>query len=372
MRRMALVRAASSAPRSRPSTNGLASLRMSTGRLAQVGEGGVAGAEVVDGQVDAEGAEAAEALQHGLLVGHEHALGDLQHQLARVQPGGVEGAGHVLEQVGLLELAHRQVDAEERVGLEREPALPVAGGLAGGVQHPAADGHDQAGVLGQGDELARHDQAPVGMVPADQRLQPGQAAAAELDHRLVADGELLADDGPAQRRLEVEPLHGPGVHGRVEHPDPGPAGRLGRVHGHVGVAQQPLGVLVAAAGHADPDAGPGQHLAAGHGDRGAQDGRQPLAQGDRLGLVADLGDEHGELVAAEPGRQVVRLQAAPQPLGHHPQDLVAGGVAEAVVDGLEVVQVQQQQGRPGIGRACPGRPAPPAAAGRTRSGWPAR
>src|SRR5215211_3104732 len=123
---------------------------------------------------------------------------------------------------------------------------------AGGVQDPAADGHDQAGVLGQGDELARHDQAPVGMVPADQRLHPGQAAAGQLDHRLVADRELLADDGPAQGRLEVEALHGPGVHGRVEHPDPGPAGRLGRVHGHVGVAQQPLGVLVAAAGQADP------------------------------------------------------------------------------------------------------------------------
>ena len=257
MRRMALVRAASSAPPQQAVHERRGQLEGVDGQGLEVGEGGVAGAEVVDGQVDAEGAEAAEALQHGLLVGHEHALGDLQHQLARVQPGGVEGAGHVLEQVGLLELAHRQVDAEERVGLEREPALPVAGGLAGGVQHPAADGHDQAGVLGQGHELARHDQAPVG----------------------------------------------------------------------------------------DTDAGPGQHLAAGHGDRGAQHGRQPFAQGDHLGLAADPGDEHGELVAAEAGRQVAGLQAAPQPLGHHPQDLVAGGVAEAVVDGLEVVQVQQEQGR---------------------------
>ena len=39
------------------------------------------------------------------------------------------------------------------------------------------------------------------MVPADQRLHPGQAAAGQLDHRLVADRELLADDGPAQGRL---------------------------------------------------------------------------------------------------------------------------------------------------------------------------
>src|SRR5215204_4332805 len=50
-----------------------------------------------------------------------------------------------------------------------------------------------------------------------------------------------------------------------------------------------------------------------------------------------------------PGGGVGGLQAAPQPLGHHPQDLVAGGVAEAVVDGLEVVQVEQEQGRGGAG-----------------------
>jgi hypothetical protein len=73
----------------------------------------------------AAGPEAAEALQHGLLVGGEDALGDLQHQLARVEAGGVEGAGHVLEQVGLLELADRQVHAEERVGLEGRRTRPA-------------------------------------------------------------------------------------------------------------------------------------------------------------------------------------------------------------------------------------------------------
>jgi len=124
----------------------------------------------------------------------------------------------------------------------------------------------------------------------------------------VGEGGLL---GPAQRRLEVEALHGPGVHGGVEHPDPGPAGRLGRVHGHVGVAQQPFGVLVVAPGQPHPDAGPGQDLAAGHGHRGAQDGGQPLAPGHRLGLVGDLGEEHGELVPAEPGRRCRRAPGSP-------------------------------------------------------------
>jgi hypothetical protein len=94
----------------------LGQLQRVHGEALEVGQGGVAGAEVVDGQVDAEGPEAAEAVQHRPLVGGEDALGDLQHQLARVEAGGVERAGHVLEQVGLLELADRQVDAEEGVG----------------------------------------------------------------------------------------------------------------------------------------------------------------------------------------------------------------------------------------------------------------
>jgi hypothetical protein len=93
--------------------------------VLEVGQGRVAGAEVVDGQVDPEGPQAGEALQHGLLVGGDHALGDLQHQVARVEPGGVQGAGHVLEQVGLLELADRPVDAQERRAGKREAALPV-------------------------------------------------------------------------------------------------------------------------------------------------------------------------------------------------------------------------------------------------------
>jgi len=116
-------------PEQQPVHERLGQLEGVHGQAARVGHGEVAGAGVVDGQVDPEGAQAAQALQHGLLVGGQDALGDLQHQLARAQPRGVEGAGHVLEQVGLLELAHRQVDAEERVGLEREPAPPVAGRL---------------------------------------------------------------------------------------------------------------------------------------------------------------------------------------------------------------------------------------------------
>ena len=62
--------------------------------------------------------------------------------------------------------------------------------------------------------------------------------------------------------------------------------------------------------------------------------------GDVLGLDdAVVRDDDGELVATEAGQQVPGPQALPQPVGHRDEQLVADVVAEAVVDGLETVQV---------------------------------
>ena len=50
-----------------------------------------------------------------------------------------------------------------------------------------------------------------------------------------------------------------------------------------------------------------------------------------------------ELVAAEAGEQVPGAGEGAQPVGGQPQQLVAGGVPEGVVDLLELVDVEQQQ-----------------------------
>ena len=58
--------------------------------------------------------------------------------------------------------------------------------------------------------------------------------------------------------------------------------------------------------------------------------------------AGEVGEQHRELVAAEPRGRVAGSEQAFEPAGHGAQQCVAGGVAEAVVDGLEVVQVEQQ------------------------------
>ena len=65
---------------------------------------------------------------------------------------------------------------------------------------------------------------------------------------------------------------------------------------------------------------------------------------DRLVVVHPAGQDH-ELVAAEPGHDVVRVaHHLGQPLAEHGQQVVAGVVAERVVDVLEAVQVEQDHG----------------------------
>ena len=69
----------------------------------------------------------------------------------------------------------------------------------------------------------------------------------------------------------------------------------------------------------------------------------------RLGQVAQ---HHDELIATEAAEQVVVAQVLVQAGGCGLQQRIAGGVAEAVVDGLEAVQVDEQHGQRATAVAC--------------------
>ena len=62
------------------------------------------------------------------------------------------------------------------------------------------------------------------------------------------------------------------------------------------------------------------------------------------GAALDVGDEHGELLAAEAGQQVARPQAGGERRADPLEHQVAHGVAVSVVQRLEAVDVRHQQG----------------------------
>ena len=81
-------------------------------------------------------------------------------------------------------------------------------------------------------------------------------------------------------------------------------------------------------------------------DRTAERVEDPFRGLDRRPQVVHVLEQDRELVAAKPGRSVGRPDAGRDPLGHLEEHAVAGGVTKAVVDGLEVVEVDEQHRHP--------------------------
>src|SRR6266508_275457 len=321
------------------------------GQAAKVAEGGVAGAEIVDRQPHPQAVELGQGDRGGGDIGDQQALGQLQGQVAGLQAGGGKGLGDLGGQVGLGELDRGQVDADAQLLAAGDGGLPVAGLLAGAVQHPGADRDQQAGLLGKGDEAARGQQPPGWVLPAHQRLQAGDPPAGKVNDRLLAKAELVAVQGAAQIGLQLGAVDDSGAHARVEDPKARSAVGLGLVHGHVGVTDQ-VERLGARPGDDDADAGVDLDVAAGHRDRRGQCLQQPLGGGERVGGAAGVLDQDDELVAAEPGDGVAGPYVGAQPLGDQGEQLVADLVSEGVVDGLEAVQVQQQHGQQAAVAVC--------------------
>ena len=90
----------------------------------------VAGAEVVDREVEAESTERTERAQRRLGVAHQRALGDLEPERARHDARVVQDTRHVVRQRGLGELAGREVHAHREwrcVGRGAVPARRLRG-----------------------------------------------------------------------------------------------------------------------------------------------------------------------------------------------------------------------------------------------------
>ena len=219
--------------------------------------------------------------------------------------------------------------------------LPDRGLPASLLDHPAADRHDQASLLGDRDEGERADQATVGMVPAQHRLHRDDGAVAQPDHRLVVKLQFLALDRTLQVVLDLHVLDHPRAHDLIEDLVAAAAVLLGAVEGGVGVPDQTLGFLAAGADR-DSDAGADEVLPA------AQDEGPGERLGDALGdprgavLAADVLGEDGEFVPAEAGHGVRGAQGLLDPGGDRGQQLITGGMSETVVDQLELVEVQEE------------------------------
>ena len=214
-----------------------------------------------------------------------------------------EPRGDRAGEAGGVHVARRDVDGDRH----RQPLRAPPGDLGERrLQHVLRQLGHQPGRLGDGDELVRRDPPALRVHPAHQRLQAGDLAV-EADLGLVVQLDLAGVERAAQIAQQAEPVGGVAVALGLVHLD-ARAVPLRLVHRHVRAAQQPLGVERVVGEDGDSGAGLQHEGEPVEVERGAERGDQ--VAGDALGAGGGVGDgqQHGELVAAEPRR----LRAARQ------------------------------------------------------------
>ena len=180
-----------------------------------------------------------------------------------------------------------------------------------------------------------------GWLPAEQRLDSDDREVRERDDRLVFEPELIALERAAQIVLHPQARDRPAAHALVEHLVPGAASVLGPVHRRVRVADQLIRALPAG-GERDPDAGRDEMLASREHERTRERSRDPLRGVDRVALGGDVLEQDSELIAPESRHRVAPAQRMLEARRRGRQQLVSDVMAEAVVDQLEVVEVEEQ------------------------------
>ena len=202
---------------------------------------------------------------------------------------------------------------------------------------------------------------------------PDDARRREVVDRLVLEEQLVVLDRVAQRLFGLDAADGPRPDLLVEHRDAVAAVRLGVVHRGVGLVQHGLGVDVRGARRN------GQPDARGHDDLAAVDRRTVGADRRRSRARCRPRRRRRRRRAARrrtrrrpSGPRCRRRGARPRPLRDLDEQLVAGGVAERVVDRLEPVEVDEQhRGAQAVAArrwrtsGSGGRPPAPGSAGRS-------
>ena len=325
------------------------------GEPAQVGERRVPGAEVVEAEAHAGELQLLERLDRGVDVVEQHRLGDLEVQAGGVGAGVRQRPGDPLGQVGLGQLAGREVDRHEDLGADPLPVGELAARLA---QQLGAEGADEAGVLGHGDELGGAHAGVRRVDPAGQRLEAEEAAVGQLDDRLVGEPELAPLEAPAQAQLEGAALLDLRAHLDVEDLDAG-IGLDGAGHGDTGVGDELVDGLPSppTSATAMPTAAPMNASSSSMTKARSIDSTTRGGEVGGGGGVGDALDHDDEAVLREAADERVGPDRGHDPAGGLAHEAVTGGVAEGIGDDRDPLEPDEEHGdRAAVhGERAPGR-----------------
>ena len=333
---------------------GAVDLEHGDGQTLNVDKGRIAGAEVVQGNVDAQLAQTLQALIDGLPFNHHGGFGQLELQTSLGDLVLVHDVGHRLHELLVLELLEGHIDGELDVVIALQRQLVQV--LAGLMHHPVAQWDNQPAFLRHRDELSRRQQTPIGVLPAHQPFRTDDAVAGDVDARLVVQHEFLIADGAADLGFQTQYLlrrvrHVLGVELVVA-----ALVTLGNAHGHVGIGEHDIHrharLLVHGNAHADIHANGMLRYREGLG-HGLQDTLEVDAT-LRLHRPQSILIYNRELIASDAGQRMMRGKAGRNTLGNQLNQGIACALSVGSVYFLELIHVNEQQadglGRRGIGQ----------------------
>ena len=221
------------------------------------------------------------------------------------------------------------------------------------IQFPI--GQNEAAVFRNRNELRGRDRPADGMGPAQQGFRSGDLSRLQVDLGLVVDGKFLPFQGPPQALFDGLPLHRPDVHRRLEKLVALTAVFLGLVHGRVRVFDERLRVQAVVGIDAHADAGGDVKIVLVDGVGFGHGLQHSSRRNGGIFRPFHFGKQHHEFIAALAAYGVRAAHTFHQALGDGLQKLVAGGMAQGVVDVFEAVQIQKQDCDSLVSDAAPGR-----------------
>ena len=218
----------------------------------------------------------------------------------------------------------------------------------GRLQHPLAQGQNQATLLRQRNELNRRHHAPLRVLPAHQHLHTRDAPCPH-HLRLVVQQQLLLGQCGAQVGLQRGAGRHFGLHLFLKKAQCVAPGGFGLEHGQLCLLEGLFTLCHRrAAKQRDADPGRGVMVNLLQLKVGLERANDVVAHALCLcgGLQLVFGQvlqHHHKLIAAQPCHRVAIAGAAAQALRHLHQQSVTLLVAQGVVDRLEIVQIHKQQ-----------------------------
>ena len=211
-------------------------------------------------------------------------------------------------------------------------------------EHPALQRADHPDLLGKREKIPRRQQAAARMIPPQQRLEPDDHPVAEPNGRLVMEHELAPLQRVPQVGLEVHPVADGRMLRRLVSLVSPLSARLGRIESNVRIPHQVLSRVQERSRPGDPDAEPHDHLALLHLERSSEMLEDALRQADWLIVVENGFHQDPKLVGADPRHHVAGRHDLPKPAPDHAQDVVTRTVPEGIVEQLEVIDVEGENG----------------------------